>query len=58
MKLRYCFEARQEIVTPLDVYAESELEARERVLRGDGGITVYDPEYSDTRLVLLRTLDE
>lgn len=58
MSSKYCFEVKQEIATRVDVHAESEQAARERVSRRDDSVTFYDPEYGDRRLVLLRTLDE
>ncbi len=58
MSKRYCFVVKQEVVTPVDVHAETEREARERVLHRDGRVTVYDPEYGEMRLLLLRCLDE
>lgn len=50
---RYRFEVRQELITPIEVVAETEEEARERAFRQDGRVTTYDHAYGDIRLVLV-----
>jgi hypothetical protein len=58
VRVRYCFEVKQEIVTPVDVYAESEQEARERISLREDSVTFYDPISGDMCLSLLRLVDE
>ena len=54
---RYRFEVRQELITPLEVVAENERVARERVFRQDKHVTPFDTLYGDMRLVL-RSVDK
>lgn len=54
---RYKFEAREELITPIEVLAENEQEARERVFRQDHHVTLFDKLRSDIRLVL-RSIDD
>jgi hypothetical protein len=54
---RYRFEVRQELITPIEVIAGSEQEARERVFNQDRHVTPFDTQYGDTRLVL-RSVDK
>ncbi len=54
---RYRFEVREEMVTPIEVMAETEQEARERVFRQDDYVTLFDTIRGDMRLVL-RSVDD
>jgi len=54
---RYNFEVKQELITPIEVMAETEQEARERVFRQDKYVTPFDTLYGDTQVVL-RSVDE
>ena len=54
---RYRFEVREELITPIEVMAESEQEARERVFRQDRHVTPFDTIRGDLRLVL-RSVDD
>lgn len=38
----YRFEVQEEIVTPIEVTADNEQEARERVFRQDSNVTPFD----------------
>ncbi|MCB1690899.1 MAG: hypothetical protein KDI33_20550 [Halioglobus sp.] len=58
MRTKYCIEVKQEIVTPVEVYAESEQEAWQRVSRRDDSVTFYESVYCDPTIVLVRTVDE
>jgi hypothetical protein len=49
---RYRFEVRQELITPVEVTACTEDEARDRVLKQDQRVIPFDTQYGDTRLVL------
>lgn len=54
---RYKFEVRQELITPIEVMAETEQQARERVFRQDQNITLFDILYGDMQVVL-RSVDD
>ncbi len=54
---RYRFEVREELITPIEVMAETEQEARERVFHQDNHVTPFETMYGDIRLVL-RSVDE
>jgi hypothetical protein len=54
---RYRFEVREELITPIEVMADTEQEARERVFRQDRHVTPFDTFHGDIRLVL-RSVDE
>ena len=54
---RYRFEVREELVTPIEVMAESEQEARERVFRQDQYVTTFDTSRGELR-VLLRSVSD
>ncbi len=49
---RYRFEVREELITPIEVMAHSEEEARERVFHQDRYVTLFDTIRGDIRLVL------
>lgn len=49
---RYRFEVREELITPIEVMADTEQEARDRVLRQDRQVTPFDAIRGDLRLVL------
>lgn len=51
------FEVREEVVTWIEVMANSEHEARDRVFRQDDHVTAYDAVRGDLRIVL-RHVDE
>jgi hypothetical protein len=53
---RYKFEVRQELIIPIEVIAETEQQARERVFRQDQNITLFDISYGDMQVVL-RSVD-
>jgi hypothetical protein len=53
---RYKFEVRQELITPIEVMAETEQQARERVFRQDKNIALFDILYGDMQVVL-RSVD-
>lgn len=53
---RYKFEVRQELIIPIEVIAETEQQARERVFRQDQNITLFDILYGDMQVVL-RSVD-
>jgi uncharacterized membrane protein len=53
---RYKFEVRQELITPIEVMAETEQQARERVFRQDQNIALFDILYGDMQVVL-RSVD-
>ncbi len=55
---RYHFEAREALITRIEVMAESEQEARERVFRQDDHVTPFDTIRGDIRLVLRAVDDE
>ena len=57
MKL-YEFEAREELLTPIQVMAESEQEARERVFCPDETVTSFDTIRGYLRLVLRAVIDD
>ncbi len=55
---RYRFEVQQELITPIEVMADTEQEARERVFRQDKHVTPFDTLYGDTQVVLCSVSDE
>lgn len=55
---RYRFEVREELITPIEVMADSEQEARERVFRQDRHVTPFDTIRGDLRLVLRSVGDD
>ncbi|MFV0478277.1 MAG: hypothetical protein ACK5ME_10630 [Parahaliea sp.] len=55
---RYHFEVREELITRIEVMAESEQEAREYAFRQDGHVTPFDTIHGDIRLVLRSVDDE
>lgn len=55
---RYRFEVRQELITPIEVMAENEQEARDRVFRQDRHVTPFDTVHGDMRLVLRSVSDD
>ena len=55
---RYRFEVRQELITPIEVAAETEQQARDRVFRQDGHVTPFDTLYGDTQVVLRSVEDD
>lgn len=55
---RYRFEVRQELITPIEVMADTEQEARDRVFRQDRHVTPFDTLYGDMRLVLRSVSDD
>ena len=55
---RYRFEVRQELITPIEVMAANEQEARERVFRQDKYVTPFDIFYGDTQVVLRSVEDD
>ena len=54
---RYRFEVREELITPIEVMAETEQEARERVFRQDRHVTPFDTIRGELR-VLLRSVSD
>ncbi|GAB3288840.1 hypothetical protein [Parahaliea aestuarii] len=54
---RYRFEVREELITPIEVMADSEQEAREGAFRQDRHVTPFDTIHGDIRLVL-RSVDD
>jgi hypothetical protein len=54
---RYRFEVKQELITPIEVMADNEQEARDRVFRQDSHATPFDTLCGDTQVVL-RSVDE
>lgn len=54
----YRFEVWESQITPIEVEAESEREAREMVLRRDLRVDAFDTAYSGMRLVLCSVEDE
>jgi hypothetical protein len=54
---RYRFEVKQELITPIEVLATNEREARELVSRQDDHVTPFETIYGDTQVVL-RSVDE
>lgn len=55
---RYRFEVREEVITPIEVLANTEQEARERVLRQDNYVTPFDTVRGDLRLLLRSVSDD
>lgn len=55
---RYRFEVREELITPIEVMAASEQEARERVFQQDRHVTPFDTMRGDITLVLRSVDDE
>ncbi len=55
---RYRFEVRQELITPIEVMAETEQQARDRVFRQDKHVTPFDTLYGDTQVVLRSVEDD
>ena len=50
---RYRFEVREQLITPIEVIADTEQEARERVFRQDRRhVTHFDISRGDIQLVL------
>lgn len=49
---RYRFEVWEQLITPIEILAKSEQEARERVSRRDPEITCFDAVRGESRLVL------
>ena len=52
---RYRFEIHEEFITPIEVMAETEQEARERIFRQDEYVTAFDSLRGDLQ-VLLRSV--
>lgn len=55
---RYKFEVLEELITPIEVMADSEQEARERVFRQDRHVTPFDAIRGDMRLLLRSVGDD
>ncbi len=55
---RYRFEVHEEIITPVEVMAESEQEARERVSQKDSEVTAFDAIRGAMRIVLRAVVSE
>lgn len=55
---RYQFEVREEVITPIEVIANSEQEARERVFRQDNHVTAFEVIQGDIQLVLRSVSDD
>lgn len=55
---RYRFEVREELITTLEVMAETEQEARDRVFRQDQHVTPFDTYRGDIRVVLRDMSDD
>ncbi len=55
---RYRFEVREELITPIEVMADSEQEARDRVFRQERYVTSFDTVRGDLRLVLRSVGDD
>lgn len=53
---RYRFEEHQELITPLEVMADSDQEARERAIHQDEHVTAFETQYGDMQFVL-RSVD-
>lgn len=54
---RYQFEVRQELITPLEVMADSEQEAHERLIHQDEYVTAFETLYGDLQFVLRSVSD-
>ncbi len=54
---RYRFEVKQELITPIEVMAETEEEARERVIQQDKYVTPFEILYGDMQVVLRSVSD-
>jgi hypothetical protein len=54
---RYRFEVREELITPVEVMAESDTEARERIFHQDECVTTFETLRGDLMLVL-RSVDD
>ena len=54
----YRFEVREELITPIEIIAETAQQARDRVLRQDRHVTPFDTIRGDLRLVLRSVSDE
>jgi hypothetical protein len=54
----YRFEIREEIITLIEVMADNEKEARDRVFRQDSHVTAFDAVRGDLRLVLRHVDDK
>jgi hypothetical protein len=55
---RYSFEVHQELITPVEVMADSAQDAHERVIHQGEHVTAFDTQYGDMRLVLRSVDDE
>ncbi|MCA9470062.1 MAG: hypothetical protein KC643_32080 [Nitrospira sp.] len=55
---RFRFEVHQELITPIEVTAETEHEARERVFKQDRHVTPFDTVHGDIRLALRSVSDD
>ena len=54
---RYRFEVREELITSIEVMADTEQDARERAIKQDRNVTLFDTTRSEVRL-LLRSVDD